>query len=482
MIPILRRYQERDVEWIREAFGKWRRVLYVSPTGSGKTVCFAFVLHNAVLKGKRVVVMVHREEILDQICAALDAMGLKYGRITADEGNPTDDLIQVAMVMTLANRLARIPEPDLLIIDEAHHSVADTYQRIAGRWLKARILGVTATPERLDGRGLREVFDWMVVGSTVHELIDLGFLAPYSYLAPPTKIDMRGVRSLGGDFNQGDLERAVDQRPITGDVIEHYCAHLDGRTAIAFCITVGHAANVAQQFSSAGIPAASIDGSMGRDERRDLVTRLRTGDIRLLTSCMLISEGFDVPSVNGIIMLRPTMSLALFLQMVGRGSRPKADGSKSIILDHVANVERHGLPDQVHAWSLDSKKRTLTEKRELADFRNCKACNVVFPRGATVNEVCPDPTTEGCVFTPKVLLERPGTLKEVTAPDPDDRFPPWTGGIDLETKVPWEFGRLMWLAGADRTRLRQMQQARGYEPGWVWHASQEAAAKRKADG
>ena len=160
--------------------------------------------------------------------------------------------------------------------------------------------------------------------------------------------------------------RRVDQDGITGDVVEHYLKHLAGRTAIAFCVTVAHAEHVAQRFRDAGIPAASIDGTMSADQRRDLVNRLRTGDIRVLTSCEIISEGFDAPAVGGAILLRPTQSFALFRQQVGRCLRPKADGSAAIIIDHVDNVFRHGLPDAPHAWSLDSKKRTPAERQQAA--------------------------------------------------------------------------------------------------------------------
>jgi DNA repair protein RadD len=478
-IPILRPYQELDVASIREAMRQWRRVLYVSPTGSGKTICFSFILYHATIKGSSVVVVAHIQEIVDQIARVLDAMGLEYGRI--QPGFPmTDHKIQLGMVQSVARRLSAVREPDLLVIDEAHHAVCGTYARIAAAWHRARVLGVSATPERLDGVGLREAFDWMVIGLSVRELIDQGYLAGFTYLAPATKIDMSHVRSLGGDYHKGDLADAVDQRGVTGDVIAHYRAHLDGRTAIGFTITIAHAEHVAAQFSDVGIAAASIDGTMGRDERRALVDRLRCGDLKVLTSCQIISEGFDAPAVNGALLLRPTQSFALYRQQIGRCLRPKPDGSKAIILDHVGNVERFGLPDAHHEWSLDSQKRTLAEKRELADFRKCKACDVVFPRGATINEVCPDPTTDGCIFAPKILVERPGTLQEVVPYRPDDRFPAWARGLDIKTAQGWQWYVLMDRAAGDPARLQQIQQARGYKRGWVRYAAQDAAAKRQA--
>jgi hypothetical protein len=302
-------------------------------------------------------------------------------------------------------------------------------------------------------------------------------LAGFTYLAPATKIDMSHVRTLGGDYHKGDLADAVDQRGL-----EHYRTHLDGRTAIGFTVTIAHAEHVAAQFTAAGIVAASIDGTMSRDERRALVDRLRCGDLKILTSCQIISEGFDAPAVNGALLLRPTQSFALYRQQIGRCLRPKPDGSKAIILDHVGNVERFGLPDAHHEWSLDSQKRTLAEKRELADFRKCKACDVVFPRGATADEVCPDPTTEGCIFAPKILIERPGTLQEVTAPAPNDNFPAWAHGLDIKHASGRQWFILRDLAGDNRARFEQIRAARGYKRRWVdiilREAALAAAAKR----
>jgi DNA repair protein RadD len=357
--PVLRGYQTECVDAIRRAFTRWRRVLHVIPTGGGKTVEFAYITSNAAAKGKRVVVLAHRAEIVDQISIALAAMGVADGRIQPGHAM-TSDPVQVGMVQTVARRLDIVPVPALLVIDEAHHSVAGAWAKIAAAWPSAKVLGVTATSERLDGVGLRDAFDQMVIGPDVRELIDAGFLAPFRYLAPNTEIDLSRVRSIGGDFNSGDLEQAVDQDGITGDVVEHYLKHLAPRTAIAFCVTVAHAEHVAMRFRDNGIPSASIDGTMSADQRHELVNRLRTGDIAVLTSCELVNEGFDCPAVGGAILLRPTQSFALFRQQVGRCLRPKPDGSNAIIVDHVGNVFRHGLPDAPHVWSLDSKRRPLS--------------------------------------------------------------------------------------------------------------------------
>jgi DNA repair protein RadD len=306
----LRAYQIEAVAAIRTAFRQQRRVLFVLPTGGGKTVIFACITEHAAAKGNSVIIVAHREENADQISPALTDMGVPHGRIQPGY-TATDDLVQVGMVQTIARRLDTIQAPALVVIDECHHSVAGTWAKITSAWPNTKILGVTATPARLDGVGLGEAFDTMVFGPDVRELITAGYLAPFRYLAPSVGIDLSQVRNIGGDYNAGDLEDALDQDGITGNVVEHYQQHLAGRTAIAFCVTVAHAEHVAQRFRAAGIPAASIDGAMSADQRHDLVNRLRTGTIRVLTSCEIISEGFDAPTVGGAILLRPTQSFAV---------------------------------------------------------------------------------------------------------------------------------------------------------------------------
>jgi superfamily II DNA or RNA helicase len=470
--PTLRDYQLECVTAIRQAFTRWRRVLHVLPTGGGKTVEFSYITAHAAAKGNRVIVLAHRQEIADQISIALAAMDVAHGRIQPGYAM-TNNLAQVAMVQTVHGRLAVIPEPALVVIDEAHHAVASTWSKIAAAWPNAKVLGVTATPERLDGVGLRDAFDTMVVGPDVRELIDASYLAPFKYLAPSTLVDLSHVRSIGGDYNTGDLAQAVDQDGITGDVVEHYLKHLAGRTAIAFTVTIAHAQHVAQRFQDAGISAESIDGTMSADERRDVVNRLRTGDIRVLTSCEIISEGFDAPAVGGAILLRPTQSFALFRQQVGRCLRPKDDGSAAIIADHVGNVFRHGLPDAPHEWSLDSKKRAQADRQQAAaGWRRCQACSEVFATG-TDRDVCPTPDADECLFRPRVLPEREGVLEEIVSP-------PWAHGIDIHSARGWQWYQLLQHADGDPTRLRQIQVARGYKAGWTRYAVQEAAEKRAA--
>jgi DNA repair protein RadD len=433
----LRDYQRDGVAQIRDALRRVRRVVYALPTGGGKSYVFAYVVAGAVAKKRRALVLAHRAEILDQISAVLTRIGVPHGRV--QPGHPaTNHPVQVGSVMTVARRLATLPAPDLIVVDEAHHAVASSWARITEAWPGAYVLGVTATPTRLDGRGLRDAFDEMVEGPDVRALIDAGWLAEYSYYAPRLAVDLSGLRIVAGDYLPHDLAARLDRPTITGDAIAHYRRHLGGRTAIAFCCTVAHAEHVACDFRAAGIPAASIDGAMRPGERAALVEMLRCGAIRVLTSCDLISEGFDAPAVGGAILLRPTASLALHRQQIGRCLRPKGDGSRAVILDHVGNVDRHGLPDAPLRWTLDGRRSA-----------NADASDGIEGGGGGVRTQ-PD--------------EIAGELDVI------DPLPAWAGGLDIRAARGPEWRELLRRAAGREDRLRQIQVARGYHPGWIWHA------------
>src|SRR5574337_1009611 len=464
-----REYQQIIFDLVREAFRSYRRVLLVSPTGSGKTYMFAYITMNAVAKGNRVIITAHRDQICQQISDALDDMGVRHGRIAPGHGM-TDDPVQVAMVQTLARRLDRIPQPDLLIPDEAHHSAAGMWRTISEAWSKAKHLGVTATPERLDGRGLSDAFDTIVLGPSVSELIYDGHLAAFDYLAPPSQADISSVKTHMGDFAINELADIMDKSVITGDAVEHYRRYLNGRPAIAFCVTVAHAEHVAEQFRAAGFRAASVDGKMPIAERRALITKLGNGGLNVLTSCELISEGVDVPVVAGAILLRPTKSLAMFLQSVGRALRPKPDGSRAVILDHVGNVHRHGMPDAPREWSLDGRSK----KQKAPSISTCETCFRAFPAGQARQIAAAECGKDGCPFLAEddAVSDRgppelvPGELVAIDA-----------ARVEHIRKTPLRqllTGRETWA------ELEEIRKARGYHPWWSRRVMQERKDKRSA--
>lgn len=399
----LRPYQEKAVAELRAGYARLKRaMLFVLPTGGGKTFTFCFVAMGAAAKGNRVVILVHRKRLLKQAAKSLAAMGIPHG-IIAPGYQQNGELIQVASIQTLIGRVRKDPQRyrfDLLIPDEAHHATSPTFKELFALMPDAKLLGVTATPQRTDGQGLGAhaggVFDGMVVGPSMRELIDMGMLVEPIVYAPPGQADMTGARSTAGDFNQADAEERVNKPTITGSAVEHYRKLCDGQPAVAFCVSVKHAEAVAADFRAAGYRAASIDGSMDEDECERLIAALASGELQVLTSCDMISEGFDLPAIACAILLRPTQSVIRYLQEVGRALRPSGDKACAIVLDHVGNVLRHGFPDDDRDWSLDGRKK---KKRKLGDndedkppaVRQCETCSHSFKPPLAVCPRCGAP-------------------------------------------------------------------------------------------
>ena len=407
----LRNYQITDLERLRQAYRDgFRAPLLTAPTGYGKTVLFCYVAAGVASKGKRVTILCHRSELIDQTVAALRKMDLNAGVIAAGYEENLLEPIQVASVMTLRNRLYRHKDPDLIIIDEAHHCTKNnTWGAIIQHYGHAKRLGVTATPIRLSGEGLADTFDTMIVGPSTRELIDMGYLTKVRVYAP-SQPDLTGIRRNVGDYSLPDLEDRIAKSSITGDAITHYKKLCEGRKAIAFCVSVKHANRVAESFTAAGYRAKSIDGSMDKHERKNILEKFRRGEILVLTSCDLVSEGFDVPSIEVGISLRPTTSTGLWIQQVGRCIRPDEGKHTAIILDHAGNSYKHGLPDQDREWELTvtQEKRKKTDEKEEA-VRVCKTCFAANKAAATECSEC------GTVFEIKErkITQSKGELEEL---------------------------------------------------------------------
>jgi superfamily II DNA or RNA helicase len=485
-MPItLRPYQEKLVADIRASMALHRRVLAVSPTGSGKTVTFAYITNATMLKGNTITIVVHRSEIIDQICRALDEFNIRYGRIQPGR-TMTDDPVQVAMIQTIQRRLDRIKPPSLLVIDEAHHAISPGYVALAAHFPKAKILGVTATPERLDGQGLIDCFDDMVLGPSVRELIETGYLSDFDYYAPKTDADVSQVKIRLGDYANSALAEIMNKPKITGDAVAHYAKYLDGKTAIAFCVNIKHANDVAMAFNAAKIPAASIDGTMGSVDRAIRIDGLKNGQIKVLTSCDLISEGFDVPAVSGAILLRHTKSLALARQQCGRVLRLKPDGSKAVIIDHVNNISRHGTPKTENTWSLQSTKR----KSSVSGAQQCDVCFKAFDRDEYDQYrknmiglldkifdnrgelICDERAHSKCLFHVKSPSEEAASVREIETQAGElhavSETPDWAHGINIARASGPEFTAMIQKADTIE-KLKEIARVRGYHWRWCYH-------------
>jgi len=463
----LRPYQQQAVADVRQAFAQgYKAPLLVLPTGGGKTIIFAHIAANVASKGKRALILVHRVELLRQTADKLRDSGAGIGLINP---NYTPNLwapVQVASVQTLVRRTNwNIPGFDLIVTDECHHVVSSTYRAILARFPNAYNLGVTATPVRGDGLGLGQnvggVYDLLLQGPQVHELIQMEYLVRPVIYAPKQKLDLSGVHTVAGDWNKKEVEYRVDKPQIIGDAVDHYRRICSGAPAVAFCVSVRHAHHVCEQFKAAGYRAAVADGSMADEDRVRILGGLATGAVQVLCSCDLISEGTDIPAITAAILLRPTQSMGLYLQQVGRALRPSPGKKNAIILDHVGNVITHGLPDEPREWTLDGeqkKKRQAKEKEEKENVRQCPECYCVHHLAPQ----CPE-----CGF------EYPNDGRG----DPEQ-----TDGVLTEmTEAHRQLLRKSKNQEVARARsmddLLRIEKERGYKPGWAKHVHESRQRK-----
>ena len=404
----LRPYQQQAITDLRLAYrGGARAPLLVGATGMGKTVIFSAITAGAVERGRRVLILVHRRELIRQASAKLTQAGVSHGIIAAGF-EPSDHPVQVASVQTLARRLERQHcQPDLIVIDEAHHAIAYTWANVISHWPDSLLLGVTATPVRQDGRGLGAMFDRLVLGPSTAELVATGYLTPVKIYAPPQVADLTGIRTRAGDYANDQAAAAMIRPTVTGDAITHYQRIAAARPAIAFCCNVNHAITVSDAFNAAGISAATLLGNT--TDRDALIARFAAGELQVLVTVDVVSEGFDCPGAAVAILLRPTQSEGLYLQQVGRVLRPAPGKAAAIILDHVGNVHRHGFPDDVRPWSLDdARQRTGKGGPPAPCIRTCEACFAAF----APQPICPVCGTPSKLST-RELKHQAGELQEL---------------------------------------------------------------------
>jgi superfamily II DNA or RNA helicase len=469
-IPTLRDYQHQIVVDLRAALRRSRRVLLASPTGSGKTCVFAWLACAVAEHGARIWIVAHRQEIVDQISAALTAFGVAHGFISAGRSE-TAVSVQVAMVATLARRLERHQGdlPDLLIIDEAHHATAATWRRIIDLLPEdALILGVTATPERLDGKPLSDIFRELVIGPSVADLVRDGWLAPAVHYGAKKALDLAGIRTRMGDYDQAALAERMSNDALIGDAVEHYRRLSPQLPGLVYCASIAHSMAVTEAFGAADYKAVHVDGDTPQAERQAAIAALGGGKIDLVCNVGLFSEGVDVPLLGIVLLLRPTQSLALYLQMVGRALRTGGGKRRAIILDHAGCWARHGLYDAPHAWALDGRRKDAGPL-----VRQCPACGAVIPIAAAACPEC------GHVF---VRVLRPAAIPAVIKGDLDriDNYD------DHRLRVTTRGGRLRYREllrliaavrepGARALFVERARRANGFRRGWVWRVLEEMA-------
>ena len=359
---MLRPYQLKLIDDLRQSYKNGNTSpCIVAPCGSGKSIISAELAKKTTDKGNRILFLVHRQELCAQIGDTFNEWGVNM------------QLCEVGMVQTITRRLNKTKEPALIITDENHHCLAKSYKRIYEHFPNAKRVGMTATPVRLNGGGLGDINDDLVMGPSVKWLTENGYLAPFDYYAPSVA-DMTGVRTSRGEYVTSDIEEKLNTRTVYGDVIRHYNALSADKQAICYCASVEHSKAMAEQFCESGIWAEHIDGTTPKSERKYIIEGFRAGEVMILCNVDLISEGFDVPDCNTCILLRPTKSLTLYTQQSMRCMRPKL-GKRAVVIDHVGNYTRFGLPDTDRVWSLDPKRKSnVTDKENSIKVRQCPEC------------------------------------------------------------------------------------------------------------
>lgn len=361
--------------------------LITSPTGSGKTRLTVEMLKLAASAGKRCWFVVHRRELLKQSLLAFAAEGVTAGIIGTGYIAEPKHAIQICGIAALPRRMHDYPKPDLVVFDEAHHCNAKSWSAVKAALSSSFHIGLTATPERLDGKGLGEHFSRIVHGPSVSWLIEQGFLSPYRLFAPPG-IDTRGLRTVAGDYSKRQLGLAADKPTITGDAVRHYQRLAAGKQAVVFAVSIEHSKHIVAQFQSAGISALHIDGETDGRERDRGMERFKAGQVNVLCNVDLFGEGVDVPGIEVAILLRPTQSLGLYLQQVGRALRPAPGKREAIILDHAGNAGRYGLSDDGRQWSLAGHAGSRAKREQEVHVRICPKCFAAQAPGSQTCRYC----------------------------------------------------------------------------------------------
>ncbi|MDB4946217.1 MAG: box helicase [Labilithrix sp.] len=470
----LRPYQVASIEQVRSAIraGK-RRIMLTIPTGGGKTFTSAFVIVSALAKAKRCLFVAHRKELIDQTVAAFLRLGVTdIGVIRAGDKrrNPAARL-QIASIQTLARRTVD-GDFDVVVIDEGHRSVAKSYTvHLFERYPRAVILALSATPIRSDGRPLASHFDALVIGALYSELLASGAIVEPRVYSTPILPDLSSVRTTAGEFNQEDLEAAVNKGALIGNLLAEWQKHPPQRTVV-FAVSVRHSRAIVETFRAAGVTAEHLDGTTPEAERTAILARLASGESMVVSNVGVLCEGWDLPSCKTLILARPTKSLGLYMQMGGRIFRPWEDVTP-IVLDHGGNVDRHGLPHVDRSWSLEAKPKKTTD----APTKICKACYAYVRAGAKACPYC------GHVFeaTPDDLA-----LAKTTEPIPIDLALRTLDAADVDDPVKLREFRALHRKCRDRgwklgAAIHRYEERFGEPPPKAWIDALKSDARKDAE-
>lgn len=407
---VLRDYQLRAVSEIRAALGRHKSVVLCLPTGAGKTAIACEMIRRALARNYRCLFLAHRLELVEQARDRLASFGIAAGIIKAGFRETRDATVQVACVPSLIRR--DFPPANLVIVDECHHGVSASFMAVIKHYRDADawIVGLTGTAARLDGKPLAEAFDEIVAPVKTSELISAGFLIDPIVFAPPS-ISRKGLHKRGGDYSLPELaERMVK---LTGSITATWLERAAGLKTVAFAVNVDHSQRIAAAFTELGIKAAHVDGSMSTAERSEVIRKLRAGDIDILSNCSLLGEGWDLPALQCAILARPTASLTVHRQQIGRVMRPPGP---VIVLDHAGNHHCHGPVTDEIEWSLTGKAKRVPGP----GIRVCPECFANLPAGTPVCPRCGAELSSADEVEPPGV-ENPGELTRFVAASREDK-------------------------------------------------------------
>ncbi|NEQ29831.1 MAG: DEAD/DEAH box helicase [Leptolyngbya sp. SIO4C5] len=455
--PALRDYQERLLKAILEQWAHHRRGLAQLPTGGGKTLLAAAIALEFAKRGERILFLAHRKELVFQAAEKIArTTGASTGLILAGYPLEPDAQIQIASLQSLPTRLSSFESFGAVLIDEAHHTPAASYRKVLDAFPDSYVLGLTATPSRLDGTGFSDLFDFLVCGPTVAELIEQSYLSRFKLFASSNPMSTEGVRTRQGDYSAGDVARENNIVQLAGDLVSAYQQRCPASRCLVFAINVSHSKAIAAQYRAAGIAAQHLDGRTPASDREAILRRFAIGEVKVLTNCSLFDEGLDIPAIEAVQIAKPTKSLVKWLQMVGRALRPAPGKDHAIILDHTNNWRLHGLPTRPRVWTLEGVETQNREVRSLSDgqIEESELQELIITESEDqLEEISSDPMAEwrriyeDLLFTQMIKGYNPG----------------WIYHRLLELKPPF----FIWLRYA---------QYRGYRSKWAlfrWQEQQE---------
>lgn len=470
----LRPYQADLVQFLTNSLRSGnRRVILYLPTGGGKTIVASSLCKGVVSKRKRVLFVVNRQVLVAQTIDKLLRHEVPVGVIRGGHRYQPELPVQVTTVQTLAHR-QHLPPADLVIVDECHGSTTPSYDRLFEAYDGKVFAGLSATPWRLSKKeSLADRWQDIVGSVQTADLVEMGYLCPARCFGFGTgTIDTEGVRSTGIDFNQKDLAIKCNTPAMVARLVGEYQRYALGRRAIAFAVDIAHARAISQEFCEAGIPAEFVTGDTSASARQEMFARLRSGETKVVSSCSVLSEGFDEPSAEVAILARPTQSKGLCLQQIGRVLRlsPETGKTEAIILDQAGNIHAHGLPTERIELTLEPADSETGD----APTKECPECGAISHISA---RECPE-----CGYQFEIEESRHEHLRRFTELTPEvvTQIRGYAARSSRAMQAYEKF--LKDFPDPTLEQLRAFAAAVGYKQGWAWYSYQRLQRAKIAGG